>query len=527
MPKPLAGENGSGMHTYQSLFKGDQNAFFDAADAYNLSPIAKSYMAGLLRHAPELTLVTNQWINSYKRLVPGYEAPVYLTWARRNRSDLIRVPHYRPGKEASTRIEYRAPDAACNPYLAFAVMLAAGLEGIEREYPLAPATEENAFELGAEERKRRGIEMLPGSLKEAIQLFESSDFARRALGDHVFESLLENKTIERSPLAPPNTHGAGVRPRRPHLSSRATDHDQYHARSMKPQPLTWDDIPRVHELLARRWAVDDPRAQMHIGDFYWALRVMPNGDPLSDTRIWPRPDGSLAAFAWLDPPEFGDVIVDPTAHPSMSDEALDWLEGGFREQGRTSISVILAGGDAPRTRALARRGYAPVAGGNTRLRQQIMSEPGAAPLPAGYALRHVATTSDMARRAFVETDAFPVDGRVVAADAWRLLTQRLPSYRPELDLIAVAPDGTGASACTCWYDEATRCGEFEAVGTAQAHRRRGAGKAVITEGLRCLHKLGATAAVVFTQSTNDAAIALYQSCGFEVVGEDQAWIKRL
>ena len=196
MPKPLAGENGSGMHTYQSLFKGDTNAFFSPDDEYNLSPIAKSYMAGLLRHAPELTLVTNQWINSYKRLVPGYEAPVYLTWARRNRSDLIRVPHYRPGKEASTRIEYRAPDAACNPYLAFAVMLAAGLEGIERDYPLSLPTEENAFEMGATERKRRGIEMLPGSLKEAIQAFEGSDFARRALGDHVFESLLENKTIE-------------------------------------------------------------------------------------------------------------------------------------------------------------------------------------------------------------------------------------------------------------------------------------------------------------------------------------------
>ncbi len=196
MPKPLAGENGSGMHTYQSLFKGDENAFFNTDDEYNLSPIAKSYMAGLLRHAPELTLVTNQWINSYKRLVPGYEAPVYLTWARRNRSDLIRVPHYRKGKEASTRIEYRAPDAACNPYLAFAVMLAAGLEGIEREYPLAPPTEETAFELGADERKRRGIEMLPGSLKEAIQAFEGSAFARKALGDHVFESLLENKTIE-------------------------------------------------------------------------------------------------------------------------------------------------------------------------------------------------------------------------------------------------------------------------------------------------------------------------------------------
>ncbi len=196
MPKPRADWNGSGMHTHQSLFKGDANAFFAADDEYHLSPIAKSYMAGLLRHAPEITLVTNQWVNSYRRLVPGYEAPVYLTWARRNRSDLIRVPEYRPNKETSTRIEYRAPDPACNPYLAFALMLAAGLEGIEREYPLAPPTEENVFDIGDDERKKRGIEMLPASLKEAIQSFAQSDFARRALGDHVFESLLRNKTIE-------------------------------------------------------------------------------------------------------------------------------------------------------------------------------------------------------------------------------------------------------------------------------------------------------------------------------------------
>jgi glutamine synthetase len=196
MPKPLANENGSGMHTHQSLFKGDRNAFFDPDDEYHLSAIAKAYTAGLLRHAPEFTLVTNQWVNSYKRLVPGYEAPTYITWARRNRSDLIRVPEYKPGKEVSTRIEYRAPDAACNPYLAFAVMLAAGLEGIANEYPLAPPTEENVFELTMAERKARGIEGLPGSLKEAIESFSKSEFARSALGDHVFESLLQNKTIE-------------------------------------------------------------------------------------------------------------------------------------------------------------------------------------------------------------------------------------------------------------------------------------------------------------------------------------------
>lgn len=171
MPKPLADENGSAMHTHQSLFKGDTNAFFDAGDEYQLSAIAKAYMAGLLRHAPEITLVTNQWVNSYKRLVPGFEAPVYATWARRNRADLVRVPQYKPGREAATRVEYRAPDAACNPYLAFALMLAAGLEGIEREYPLAPPTEDNVFAMTEEQRRAAGIATLPGSLKEAIVAF--------------------------------------------------------------------------------------------------------------------------------------------------------------------------------------------------------------------------------------------------------------------------------------------------------------------------------------------------------------------
>jgi glutamine synthetase len=134
MPKPIFGENGSGMHVHQSLFKGDRNAFFDKDDSYYLSKTAKSYIAGILKHAPEIIAVTNQWVNSYKRLVPGYEAPVYLSWARRNRSDMVRVPEYRPGRENSTRIEFRAPDPACNPYLAFSVMLAAGLEGVEKGY---------------------------------------------------------------------------------------------------------------------------------------------------------------------------------------------------------------------------------------------------------------------------------------------------------------------------------------------------------------------------------------------------------
>jgi glutamine synthetase len=196
MPKPLRDENGSGMHVHQSLFSGERNAFHDAEDPYHLSALARGYVAGLLRHAKEITLVTNQWINSYKRLVPGFEAPVYLSWARRNRSDLIRVPEYKRGKENATRIEYRAADPACNPYLAFAAMLAAGLEGIEKEYPCPDPVEENVFEMTEAERKDRGIEHLPGSLWEAIEYAETSDVLRRCLGDHLFESLLTNKKIE-------------------------------------------------------------------------------------------------------------------------------------------------------------------------------------------------------------------------------------------------------------------------------------------------------------------------------------------
>jgi glutamine synthetase len=196
MPKPIADVNGSGMHVHQSLFKGERNAFFDADDTYHLSAIAKAYIAGLLHHARAITLVTNQWVNSYKRLLPGFEAPVYMSWARRNRSDLIRIPEYKPGKEMHTRIEYRSPDPACNPYLVFAVMLAAGLDGIENERALPVPVEENVFEMTEAERHARGIETLPGSLIEAIEVAEHSDFLRNALGEHVFESLIQNKRIE-------------------------------------------------------------------------------------------------------------------------------------------------------------------------------------------------------------------------------------------------------------------------------------------------------------------------------------------
>jgi glutamine synthetase len=196
MPKPVFGENGNGMHTHQSLFTGDRNAFFDPKDPYHLSKSAKCFIAGLLKHAPEITAVTNQWVNSYKRLVPGYEAPVYLSWARRNRSDLIRVPEYRPGREKATRVEFRSPDPACNPYLAFSVMLAAGLKGIQEGYEIPEPIEENVYTMSEDERQRRGIGILPASLLEAILLTEKSELVREALGDHVFEAFIENKKIE-------------------------------------------------------------------------------------------------------------------------------------------------------------------------------------------------------------------------------------------------------------------------------------------------------------------------------------------
>jgi glutamine synthetase len=196
MPKPIFGQNGSGMHTHQSLFKGDKNAFYDPKDEFHLSKIAKSYMAGILKHAKEISAITSQWVNSYKRLVPGYEAPVYIAWARRNRSSLVRVPMYKPGKEKATRIELRCPDPACNPYLAFAVMLAAGLKGIEKGYELPPPVEEDIFEMSEQQRIEHGIDALPGSLAEAIQYTEKSDLVKETLGDHIFQKFIENKKIE-------------------------------------------------------------------------------------------------------------------------------------------------------------------------------------------------------------------------------------------------------------------------------------------------------------------------------------------
>lgn len=196
MPKPIFGENGSGMHTHQSLFTGAKNAFFDANDPTHLSKVGKCYIAGLLKHAKEISSILAQWVNSYKRLVPGYEAPVYIAWSQRNRSALVRVPLYKPGKELATRAELRCPDPACNPYLAFAVMLAAGLKGIEECYELPPEMTENLYELTEEERKARGIESLPGSLGEAIAETEKSELVREVLGDHAFERFIWLKKNE-------------------------------------------------------------------------------------------------------------------------------------------------------------------------------------------------------------------------------------------------------------------------------------------------------------------------------------------
>jgi len=196
MPKPIFGQNGSGMHTHQSLFINGKNAFFDANKPYYLSDNARKYIAGLLRHAPEFTIVTNQWVNSYKRLVPGYEAPVYLSWGSKNRSDLVRVPGYTPGKESGTRVEFRSPDPACNPYLAFAVMLAAGLEGIKNNYEPVEPLDRNVYQMSEAERLELGVGTLPKDLYEAIQIAKKSEFLKKALGERLFEKFIANKEIE-------------------------------------------------------------------------------------------------------------------------------------------------------------------------------------------------------------------------------------------------------------------------------------------------------------------------------------------
>ena len=196
MPKPFTEHPGSGMHTHMSLFEGDTNAFFDASGQYRLSKVGRQFMAGLLRHAPEITAVTNQYVNSYKRLWGGGEAPSFVCWGHNNRSALIRVPLYKPDKGQSSRIEYRAIDSAANPYLAYALLLAAGLKGIENEYELPAETEDNVWNLTDSERRAMGIEPLPQSLDHAIRKFEESELAAETLGEQVFSHMLANKRAE-------------------------------------------------------------------------------------------------------------------------------------------------------------------------------------------------------------------------------------------------------------------------------------------------------------------------------------------
>lgn len=196
MPKPIFGQAGSGMHTHQSLFKGTKNAFFDPSDEYNLSSIGRGYVAGLLKHAREITSVLCQWVNSYKRLVSGFEAPVYVCWGQINRSALVRVPSFRVTKKEAARVELRSPDPACNPYLAFSVMIAAGLEGIEQGYKLSKPVGDNIYEMSEEQRKQMGIEVLPEDLNGAIQATEGSKLVRETLGDAVFSWFIRNKKLE-------------------------------------------------------------------------------------------------------------------------------------------------------------------------------------------------------------------------------------------------------------------------------------------------------------------------------------------
>jgi len=196
MPKPVNGQNGNGMHVHQSLWRGGKNLFFDRDRPYHLSLLAQRYMAGLTTHAREISAVLSQWVNSYKRLIEGYEAPVYIAWGQKNRSAYIRVPEYQPGREGATRIELRAADPACNIYLAFAVMLAAGSEGILKEYELGDPVEENIYRMSGARQKKFEIRVLPRGLDEAVRLMEKSAVVRGALGDHIFEKLIANKRKE-------------------------------------------------------------------------------------------------------------------------------------------------------------------------------------------------------------------------------------------------------------------------------------------------------------------------------------------
>lgn len=196
MPKPVNAQNGSGMHVHQSLWRNHRNLFFDAEDSYHLSDMAKHYIAGLMDHSAEISAVLNQWVNSFKRLIEGYEAPVYIAWGQKNRSAYVRVPEYQPGKERATRIELRSPDPSCNLYLAFATMFMAGLKGIDKKYDLPDPVEENIYRMSNNRQKKFKIKTLPRTLKDALRAMEKSELLRETLGDHIFRTFIANKKLE-------------------------------------------------------------------------------------------------------------------------------------------------------------------------------------------------------------------------------------------------------------------------------------------------------------------------------------------
>jgi glutamine synthetase len=195
MPKPITTINGSGMHTHLSLWRDGKNLFFENRGDF-LSDIAKKYLTGLIKYGPEIQLIPNQWINSYKRLIPGYEAPVYMAWGRKNRSAYIRIPQYQEGKEKSTRIELRSPDPACNIYLTLAIIQAAGIQGIKENLKFLPSEEKDIYEMSKSEMKRKKINTLSKNLKEALELFKKSKLVRDTLGEHIFQKIIQNKEIE-------------------------------------------------------------------------------------------------------------------------------------------------------------------------------------------------------------------------------------------------------------------------------------------------------------------------------------------
>lgn len=196
MPKPLNGQNGSGMHVHQSLWAKGKNQFFDAQGPYHLSEMARLYMAGLMHHSREISAVFCQWVNSYKRLIEGYEAPVYIAWGQRNRSAYIRIPEYQPGKEYATRIELRSPDPACNLYLAFATMFMAGMKGIQEGYSLPEPVEENIYTMSNSRQKKLSIKTLPANLEKSLNCMQKSELLKETLGNHVFQKFIDNKRWE-------------------------------------------------------------------------------------------------------------------------------------------------------------------------------------------------------------------------------------------------------------------------------------------------------------------------------------------